>query len=127
MSHPVKFSGDFGLAYPFVMQDVIAGDTWSVACDHFARLAPMVAPIMHQLDVRMHFFFVPTRLLWDDFEDWITGGRLGTWREENPDSYPVFELAQFYRNPKLVGKTELGGSDDLLSSLWDFEGSQFFD
>lgn len=92
MSHSVKFDGEFGVAYPIFCEEVIAGDTWDVAADHFARLNPMPAPVMHDFDVRFHFFFVPCRLLWDDFEDWITGGRSGTWREDNPDAFPVFNL-----------------------------------
>lgn len=118
MSHQVKFSGEFGKAYPFFCQEVIAGDTWDVSVDHFARLAPMVAPVMHDLDVRMHWFYVPMRLLWDDFEDWITGGRTGTWREENPDAFPVLRLDALYG----LGYQE---SDELNGSLLDFLGVNF--
>ena len=42
------------------------------------RFAPMLAPIMHRVNVYTHFFFVPYRLLWKDWEDFITGGRSGT-------------------------------------------------
>jgi hypothetical protein len=40
-------------------------------------MAPMVAPIMHQVTVYSHFFFVPNRILWDNWEDFITGGEDG--------------------------------------------------
>ena len=42
------------------------------------RFAPMLAPIMHRVNVYTHFFFVPYRLLWKDWEDFITGGRTGS-------------------------------------------------
>lgn len=121
MSHSVKFDGEFGVAYPIFCEEVIAGDTWDIAVDHFARLNPMPAPVMHDFDVRFHWFFVPCRLLWNDFEDWITGGRTGTWREDNPDSFPTFNLHD-------VGYCLVAGTDrrptgaDLLGTLWDFIG-----
>jgi len=34
----------------------------------------MLAPIMHRANVYTHYFFVPTRLVWDKWEDFITGG-----------------------------------------------------
>jgi len=33
-----------------------------------------MAPVMHPVNVRIHHWFVPHRILWDDFEDFITGG-----------------------------------------------------
>lgn len=126
MNHSVKFDAKFGIAYPFFVQDVIAGDTWSCAAQHFARLAPTIAPVMHDYDVRFHWFFVPTRLVWEDFEDWITGGRLGTWREENPDAFPTFDLKSALRivqpDPDLASGTT---SKDFNGSLFDFIGLNF--
>lgn len=90
--HKCDFSGDFGIGFPVFCQEVIPGDTWHISADHFSRLAPMIAPVYHDFDVRMHWFFVPMRLLWDDFEDWMTGGKTGTWREDNPDAFPLFDL-----------------------------------
>jgi len=45
------------------------------------RLSPLVAPMMHTVDIRIHHFFVPHRLVWQDFEKFITGGADG---EQNP-------------------------------------------
>lgn len=109
--HKCDFSGDFGLGFPVFCQEVIPGDTWHVAADHFSRLAPMVAPVYHDFDVKMHWFFVPMRLLWDDFEDWMTGGKTGTWREDNPDSFPLFDLNWITEN-----------SRDLIGTVYDFLG-----
>lgn len=126
MNHSVKFDAKFGVAYPFFVQDVIAGDTWSVAAQHFARLAPTIAPVMHDYDVRFHWFFVPTRLVWEDFEDWITGGRLGTWREENPDAFPSFSLLSACDVVRKEGQA-LGEvtSGTFNGSVFDFLGLNF--
>lgn len=121
MSHSVKFDGEFGVAYPIFCEEVIAGDTWDIAVDHFARLNPMLAPVMHDFDVRFHWFFVPCRLVWDDFEDWVTGGRTGTWREDNPDAFPVFSLedvGEVYQSATATAPT----GERLLGSIFDFMG-----
>lgn len=126
MNHSVKFDAKFGIAYPFFVQDVIAGDTWSVAAEHFARLAPTIAPVMHDYDVRFHWFFVPTRLVWEDFEDWITGGREGTWREENPDAFPTFDMKASMRivHPNRVDFEQMT-SREFNGSIFDFVGLNF--
>lgn len=109
--HKCDFSGDFGSGYPVFCQEVLPGDTWHIGADHFSRLAPMIAPVYHDFDVKFNWFFVPMRLLWDDFEDWMTGGKNGTWREDNPDAFPLFPL-------RIFGEK----TDELIGTLVDFLG-----
>lgn len=67
-----------GYLYPVNLTEVLPGDSVQLSTSVFLRLAPMVVPVMHP--VYMHFsnFFVPSRILWDGFEDFITGGSDGT-------------------------------------------------
>jgi hypothetical protein len=44
---------------------------------------------MHPVDVRIHHWFVPNRLIWEDWEDFITGGADGN----NADTHPTINLA----------------------------------
>ena len=111
INHSCDFDGDFGVGYPVFCQEVLPGDTWHVSADHFSRLAPMIAPVYHDFDVKFHWFYVPMRLLWEDFEDWMTGGRTGTWREDNPDSFPLFNLDDLF-----------GSSDEIIGTSLDFLG-----
>lgn len=129
-SHKVKFDGDFGKAYPVACIDILPGDTAIVSCQHFSRLAPMPAPVLHDFDCRFHWFFVPTRLLWEDFEDWMTGGRTGTWREDNPDAFPTFNLSEICGPlvDQSLSPTAINGlavKDMVRGSLWDFLGLNF--
>lgn len=78
LSHEVKMSGKMGFLYPVLCMDTLPGDTFRDQMTVFARFAPMLAPIMHRIDVKTHFFFVPNRLLTDHWEDFITGGQDGT-------------------------------------------------
>lgn len=78
LSHDVKLSLDMGQLIPIYVEDIIPGDKFRVRTEIMLRFAPMLAPIMHRVNVYTHFFFVPYRLLWKDWEDFITGGRTGT-------------------------------------------------
>ena len=78
LSHEVKLTTEFGRLTPFLCTEVLPGDSWMLSTQLFARMAPMIAPIMSQVDIYTHFFFVPMRLIWDEWEDFITGGKDGT-------------------------------------------------
>lgn len=78
LSHEVKSSGKLGQLMPFLCTEVLPGDVFKINVEHLVRFAPMLAPIMHRVDVYTHFFFVPNRLIWNEWEDFITGGKDGT-------------------------------------------------
>ena len=67
-----------GELVPTYLEEVVPNDHFKVNSEIMIRLAPMLAPIMHRVDVYMHYFFVPNRILWESWEDFITGGREGT-------------------------------------------------
>lgn len=78
LSNESKLSGQMGWLMPIMHHEVIPGDKFRGSSEVFLRFAPMIAPILHRVNVYVHFFFVPNRLLWDDWEDFITGGPDGT-------------------------------------------------
>lgn len=71
LTHDVKMSMAFGELTPNLVIECVPGDEFKLSCDIFTRLAPMIAPIMHRVDVTQHYFFVPNRILWENFESWI--------------------------------------------------------
>lgn len=74
LSHDNRLTCDIGELVPIYLEEVIPGDILRVNTQIVLRMAPLVAPIMQQVDVFTHFFFVPTRLVYDDWEEYITGG-----------------------------------------------------
>ena len=74
LSHEVKLTCDMGNLVPIYLEEVVPGDIFRVNSQIVMRLAPLIAPIMQQVDVFTHFFFVPNRLIYDDWESFITGG-----------------------------------------------------
>ncbi len=111
LSHEVKLSMEFGQLVPFFCQEVLPGDTFKVSVEQLVRFAPLFAPIMHRVNVYTHFFFVPNRLVWDDWKEFITGGDDGT-------SAPVFPTINF------VGQMKSGSLGDYLGLPICEDGNQ---
>jgi hypothetical protein len=72
LTHDVKLSGKMGNLIPVLVNECIPGDTFQLGCDSLIRFAPLTAPVMHRMDVSVHYFFVPNRLVWDNWEKFIT-------------------------------------------------------
>ena len=53
---------------PILVDDIIPGDSFNVNCNVFARLATPLFPIMDNMYLETFFFFVPYRLVWDNWE-----------------------------------------------------------
>lgn len=77
LSHYKLTSMDMGELVPVSHIEVLPGDSMRFASSALIRVSPLVAPVMHPVTVRLHRFFVPYRLLWDGWEDFITGGSDG--------------------------------------------------
>lgn len=77
MSYDRKFSLNMGDLVPIHVQEIVPGDYIKMNTQQMLRFMPMVAPVMHEVNVFTHFFFVPNRIMWKNWEDFITGGRDG--------------------------------------------------
>jgi len=104
LSNYKLFSCDMGEFIPCGLMEVLPGDTVQQATSALVRCAPLVTPPMHPCHVRIHHWYVPHRLVWEDFEDFITGGPAGT-------SLPTFPTITFG-----------GGTGAAVGSLADYLG-----
>lgn len=77
LSHERKLSLNMGDLVPIMAQEVLPGDRFKVQTEVMMRLAPMLAPVMHRVNVFVHNWFVPNRLIWNEWQDFITGGKEG--------------------------------------------------
>lgn len=89
LSHKVSFSCDQGELVPCSLVEVLPGDIFRHGTSALIRLSPMLAPIFSQLNVSVFQFFVPHRIVWDEWEDFITGGEDG---EADP-TFPTITFA----------------------------------
>lgn len=65
--HTVKTSLDAGYLVPVACREVLPGDTFIVKPNIFARLAPIVAPVLDDCWLDFFVFFDPDRLVWNNF------------------------------------------------------------
>jgi hypothetical protein len=67
-SHGLKTTFDAGNLVPMFTDEVLPGDTFNLRTTAFARLATPLFPLMDNMFMETHYFFVPNRLLWDNFK-----------------------------------------------------------
>ena len=85
LSHDHKTTFEMGELVPTLVMETLPGDEFNISVENLLRFAPLVSPVMHQIKVNTHIFFVPNRILWPQWEDFITG-------ESEPD-HPYIDLA----------------------------------
>lgn len=73
MNHHWVTAMNIGFLYPVMCQEVTPGDTWSGVTNGLIRLEPLDRPAFAAIRIDIHAFFVPHRIIWDPFEDVITG------------------------------------------------------
>ena len=67
-SHAVKTTFDGGLLTPVFVDEVLPGDSFNMSATAFARLATPLKPAMDNIKMDLHFWFVPYRLVWDNWQ-----------------------------------------------------------
>lgn len=72
LTHDVKMSCNMGELVPIMSLEVLPGDHFKISNQNLIRFAPLVAPVMHRMDVTTHYFFCPNRILWPNWEKFIT-------------------------------------------------------
>ena len=77
LSHDVKLSTQMGQLTPILTLECVPGDKFNLGCESLVRFAPLIAPVMHRMDVSMHYFFVPNRIVWNNWEKFITDANSG--------------------------------------------------
>lgn len=104
LSYTKLLTCDMGELVPIGLTEVLPGDTVQQTTSALIRCAPLLAPVMHPVRVALHHWYVPHRLIWEDFEDFITGGPDGL----NASVFPTITIG--------------GGSGAAIGSLADYLG-----
>lgn len=111
---------------PIGLTEVLPGDTVQHATSALVRVSPLLSPVMHPVHIRIHHWFVPHRLVWDNgiddgFEPFITGGHDGldasvfpTITPNTGSGYAVGSLSDYLGVPT--------GVDDLAHSALPYRG-----
>ena len=105
LSHYKLATMDMGELVPVSCYPVLPGDTIQMSSACLLRCSPLLAPVMHPVTVRLHHWFVPNRLTWVGWEDFITGGADG--EGGSSGAFPTIDV---------------GGSGATAGSLLDYLG-----
>lgn len=66
--HGHKTTFDAGYLVPVFVDEILPGDSMKLKMTSFARLSTQIVPIMDNLYCDVHFWFVPSRLVWNNWE-----------------------------------------------------------
>lgn len=72
LSFDHKTTLNMGDLVPILIQETLPSDVYHIDSEAMLRLQPMVAPIMHKVDIFIHHFFVPNRINWQNWEKFIS-------------------------------------------------------
>lgn len=97
-----------GELVPIYMDEVLPGDTARVQLNGLIRMSTPIYPIMDNCYMDTYFFFVPTRLLWEHFENMFGENDTNYWAQKTEYSTP---------------KCTIGGTSGLANgSIGDYFG-----
>nr|QJB21718.1 MAG: major capsid protein [Microvirus sp.] len=101
---------NMGELVPIGWKEILPGDHFRQSTTVLVRTQPLLAPLMHQVQAKIFHFFVPNRLLWDNWEPFITGGEDG----ENASVHPYITMS----TPPLTGSLlDYMGGTGLVPSI----------
>ena len=104
-THQHKTTFDAGKLIPFYVDEVLPGDSFNVNTTLFGRLATPLHPIMDNMFLDTHYFYVPNRLLWDNFKKFMG-------EQDNPTDSTDYLVPQLLDNNN-TGFAE-GGIEDYM-------------
>lgn len=104
LSHSVTTSMDVGTLYPIDWQEVVPGDVFKCRAFDVSRVtSSFLKPVMDNLFLDVYHFFVPHRLVYDDFEK--------VFGNPNPSAYTDNDLEEI---PMGYGSVDAGSVGDYL-------------
>ena len=84
-SHGIKTTFSSGFLVPVFLDEILPGDTARLSMTSFCRLATLTKPIMDNLRLSVFFFFVPNRLVWDNWQRFMG-------EQDNPSDSIEYEV-----------------------------------
>lgn len=112
LSYEKFMTADLGYLYPVMCDEVVPGDFIQLGAEAILRMMPMVAPLPHEINMYVHYFFVPYRILWNAEWNGLTS-QTGTWEEFISGGYDGADSSAI---PKW------DPSDTTIGTLWDYLG-----
>lgn len=120
-SAPCSLTMPFQRVCPTLAEEILPGDLYRVGSETFARLQPLIAPVMNNMKISQHFFYVPLRTINENFAKFMFNDKNGTYSDVLP--YTTTDVLY-----GIVNSLEGDGDNDLAAEvirLYDFMGLPF--
>lgn len=88
LNHTRKMTAKAGDIVPVFCQYTMPGDKFNISLSSFARTLALSSPMMQNVSIDFHFFNIPLRLIWRDFERFISGPEKP---KKGPDGTPIWD------------------------------------
>ena len=124
MTKTHKTTFDAGILVPFYVDEILPGDTFNVRATLFARLATPIFPVMDNLYMDTFFFFVPNRLVWDNWvkmmgEQTNPGDSISFLTPQITSAVGGFGVGGIYDYMGLPTSGQVGAGNTLtVSNMW---------
>lgn len=99
LSFPAQFSCNPCKLVPNYYEEVYPGDHIRCYDENITKLAPLVGPVYGFFDIYQWYFFVPFRLVYKDWQNYITGGKYGNDSPNQDGSSPYVKPYVMLTNP----------------------------
>lgn len=124
MANTIQGTGKMGLLLPAHVQEMLPSQKITLKQDIGIQFNPFVSNLFHEINGEMLTYFVPNRIIWDEWETYITGGIDG----QDETAHPTMSLKELYEatsaNPE--ERTLIGTLADYFGMpiSWDFSGEE---
>lgn len=118
--YTIQGTGDMGKFIPIHYEEMIPGQKISLQQEVGIQFMPFVTNLLHEIEGEILTYFVPYRILWDKWEDFMVGGDNG----ENTDHLPYIMITDLFRRDDVYpiegrGYPLTADNPKLEGSLWD--------
>lgn len=117
LSYRNYFSGEIGEMRPIWCEDGVPGDTFEYTPEARIYFAPLLFPVLSKMVCRIDTFFVPNRLAWSEFENFITGGPDGTLAPAYPSIRHIYASLSAADQSAFASWFSTGSAN--VNSIWN--------
>lgn len=91
LSHTHKTTANFGELTPVLCMEVLPSDRVKLGVDLLIKFQPLIAPVYQNMDAFVHFFYCPPRIVWENWEEFISGSKDGV-VSTTPPAFPTITI-----------------------------------
>lgn len=89
-----KTTFNTGDLIPIYLDEVLPGDTFSMDMGMACRMATPIFPVMDNLSLDIQFYFVPNRLVWDHWAEFLGENNTTAWEQQTQYTIPQIEAPE---------------------------------